>query len=275
MSFDEYIKHYTDPFGVLGIILVSTTVVCLMAFLLMLRARYVNAADIVLWEKAGKPEDILPPTRSEEFLLQLEMYCEMLFAATAMLFFVGLYFLIDYQYFPFPDEFYVTWEKYDDFLLLLALVFAILMIDLLDHFVVPLRNISSNAKGALRASAMLYMLIIFAYIKFIYDDDNYDAIIVYFIIMIIGRFIYFDVSIHDFTALIKGIYGAFPILAMVLGTTGIMALYGFFSGYLLWNNGVVVSLWIAHLFVILEICVLVNIWKLRAAGSKAVKQNED
>ena len=108
-------------------------------------------------------------------------------------------------------------------------------------------------------AGMLYMLIIFAYIKFIYLDDNYDAILFYFITMIIGRFVYFDASFKDFCISMKELVSQLPILLLVLLSTALLALYGFKSGYLLISNGVVVSMFLAHFFVIFEIFLITRV----------------
>ena len=129
----------------------------------------------------------------------------------------------------------------------------------MDHFFIPLRIIEKEEKSTLRMAGMLYMLIIFAYIKFIYLDDNYDAILFYFITMIIGRFVYFDASFKDFCISMKELVSQFPILLLVLLSTALLALYGFKSGYLLTSNGVVVSMFLAHFFVILEIFLITRV----------------
>ena len=108
-------------------------------------------------------------------------------------------------------------------------------------------------------AGMLYMLIIFAYIKFIYLDDNYDVILIYFITMIIGRFVYFDASFKDFCNSMKELVDQLPILLLVLLSTALLALYGFKSGYLLTANGVVVSMFLAHFFVIFEIFLITRV----------------
>ena len=137
--------------------------------------------------------------------------------------------------------------------LIAALAVAILLVDLFDHFVIPVRRLSDDVRGALRIASMVYMIIIFLYIKFIYEDDNYDSIILYMLIMLISRFIYFDVSVKELRRIVSGLLQVLPTLGLVLATTGLLALFGFGTGYLLRGNGVVNSLWIGHLFVILEL----------------------
>ena len=231
MTLAEYIEHYTKMPDLFLMFAVSATTIMVMHFVLSLFTKAVGG----------------------NIISRFEIYYEMIISSTAMLFFIGLYFLIDYRYFNVDNSFYAIWEKYDDFLLLLAMVVSVLFMNILDRILIPLRTITKDKRSVLRMMAMVYMLIIFAYIKFIYEDNNYDEIITYFIIMMLGRYIYFDASFRDFANSMKEMLFLSPILILALITTGIMAFYGFGSGYLLKTNGVVGSLCIAHLFLTFEI----------------------
>ena len=100
------------------------------------------------------------------------------------------------------------------------------------------------------------MLFIFAYIKFIYKNDNYDSIIVYFLIMVVGRFIYFDASFKDFLETMKKAILQIPVMVIGLLYTAIMCYFGFKWGYLLKSNGVLVSTFFAHLYMIVAIFII-------------------
>lgn len=234
MTLEQYVAHYLSVPGVLWFALFSLAVTALMQIPTALSARKDSAL----------------------FLERLEMYCEMIYSATAMLFFIGVYFLISYRYFDVPTEAYAVWNKYEDLILLAFLVFSIMIINLIDSVIVPLRTITGEHKASLRMMAMIYMLLIFAYIKFVYKDNNYDAIISYFILMVIGRFVYFDASFMEFVGHLKNLFRLLPVLIMALLTSGLMAWFGFATGYLLKKNGVVLSVGIAHLFVIFFISLL-------------------
>lgn len=231
MSLNEYLVHYTEMPQFLYMALVSTGVILLMHLCIFLVC------------KAGR----------KRIIVGFQKYYEMIISATSMLLFIAVYFLIQYRYLDFDDSFYEIWDKYNDFLLLIALMIAVILMNLFDNIFVPLKHLARSEKSTLRMMAMIYMMMIFAYIKFIYENDNYDDIIVYFIIMIIGRFIYFDASFRDFLASMKALFDELPILILALITTGVMAYVGFSTGYLLKSNGVVLSLCIAHLFLLIEI----------------------
>ena len=103
---------------------------------------------------------------------------------------------------------------------------------------------------------MLYVILIFFYIKFIYENNNYDGFIMYFLGLMIGRFIYFDASFRDGIRTMLEALKNLPLLILGLAYTGFMAYTGFTSDYLLIGNGVLVSTFIAHIFMIVAIFVI-------------------
>lgn len=240
MTLQNYLDHYLVGKEILLMFCVSATLMILIHIILSLFSKAVGGGTIT----------------------RFEIFYEMIISSTAMLFFIGVYFLIDYRYFKVNNAFYTIWEKYDDFILLFAMLISVIMMNFLDRMLIPLRTITKERRSTLRMMAMFYMLVIFAYIKFIYEDNNYDAIINYFIIMILGRYIYFDASFKDFFNNLKDMGRMSPILILALVATGAMAFYGFGSGYLLKSNGVVGSLCIAHLFLTFEVFIAHIIQKI-------------
>lgn len=258
MTFFEYLEHYTktpDITYMLAVTLFIMVAIHLITFL-------------------------LTKATGGDYGLLIEKYYELILSITSMLFFIGMFFLVEHKYFAVSEEFYEIWNKYDDFLLLLALFISIFLINFVDTFIIPLKLLYREEKATLRMMAMIYMLLIFAYIKFIYKNDNYDSIIVYFIIMVVGRFVYFDASFTDFLNIMKNIFLEMPMLLLGLSTTAIVAWYGFSTEYLLKSNGVVLSLWIAHLILVLEIAVfhMVLRWfihKPKSQTRRNKKQKDD
>ena len=151
---------------------------------------------------------------------------------------------------------YGLWDNYGDFLLLAFLVCASLFNTILDHGFVPLKHVSGSMRSSMRMASMVYLTVLFLYIKFIYEDNNYDSIIIYFIGMMIGRFVYFDATFHDFVSAMKQLRFALPFVGLALLVTALLALYGFHTQYLWKSNSVVISLLIAHLHMDLAIFIL-------------------
>lgn len=250
MLLPDYIRHYLSLPGIFFFFLVSLAVVFLIHAILLVAARK-KATHYRKSDRAFAMTDL--------FHRYTERYYELMLSASSTLFFTGIFFLIDFDYFNVSSRTWAFWENYRDFILLAFIVVSIILISIVDHFFIPLRIIEKEEKSTLRMAGMLYMLIIFAYIKFIYLDNNYDAILIYFITMIIGRFVYFDASFKDFCQSMKELVDQLPILLLVLLSTALLALYGFKSGYLLTANGVVVSMFLAHFFVIVEIFLITRV----------------
>ena len=247
-SLDFYLQHYLAMPDVILMVLVTLVVFALMHLIIKLYSR----------------------SSKGDLIGHFEMYYEMIISSTAMLLFIALYFLVDYRYFNFDNAFYETWNEYNDFILLFMLIGAVALMNIVDTIFIPLIKIDPQKKATLRMMAMIYMLFVFAYIKFIYGNDNYDNIIIYFLLMVIGRFAYFDASFKDFLNSMKNLFFAVPVLLLALATTGALAAYGFGTGYLLKSNGVVGSLFIAHLFLTIEIAIM-NIFE----KIYLIKNNDD
>ena len=100
------------------------------------------------------------------------------------------------------------------------------------------------------------MIIIFCYIKFIYEDNNYDMFITYFLTLMIGRFVYFDASFKDFLECIKQAAKNIPIMIIGLAFLGILCLRGYSTSYLLKHNGVITNIFFCHLYIVVAIYIL-------------------
>ncbi len=189
----------------------------------------------------------------EKFLSLTERFFEMIFSCTFIMLFVAVYFYFDYFQRGKTNS---LWNNYNGLLLLLFILIAVLLTNLLDSKVIPLAYVEPGQIGNMRLLGMFYILIVFAVIKFRNGNNNYDDIIMYFVTLVIGRFIGFDATAKGFKEdMIKSMYNL-PILGLALLCTGIMALYGFRSGYLIYDNGVVMNLFLANLMLILVIYIV-------------------
>ena len=110
--------------------------------------------------------------------------------------------------------------------------------------------------ASIRLTGMLYMIIIFCYIKFIYEDNNYDMFITYFLTLMIGRFVYFDASFKDFLECMKQAVKNIPIMAIALAFLGILCFRGYSTDYLLKHNGVITNIFFCHLYIIVAIFIM-------------------
>lgn len=182
----------------------------------------------------------------------IESFYELVFSSTSILLFLSLYNIVDWH----MPEVWQLWNTYKDLILVVFLMFSVMFANFLDRFLVQLPHLSDEDKGSLRLVSNIYIILIMMYIKFIYDDANYDSMIIYFVSLSLGRFIYFDFSWKDFSRTMKGILAKLPVMSLLLIYSAFMCWYGFKVDFLLTSNGVLVSTLIAHLFMDLSIFIL-------------------
>lgn len=89
MSFAAYLQHYFTPSGLLFMILVT-------AFIMLV----IHIVTYLLTRATGT-----------DYGLLVEKYYELIISITSMLFFIGMFFLVEHRYFNVSDEVYEIWEK--------------------------------------------------------------------------------------------------------------------------------------------------------------------
>lgn len=278
LSLSELHAHYLQwneiiPFFILAFVCMFLSVLVLVAAAKVSAGKKHRQREHSLYMRGDEPDDRYNGTgyedeaeyrslrklkwaeRDEAERLTQSFY-EMMFTDTCILGFIGVYVILDwFVTIPSVRNF---WDSYSDFILLGLIILSCVVNSFLDHVFVNLRDIRRSEKASIRLIGMLYMGIIFLYIKFIYQDNNYDKIMVYYLSLMVGRFVYFDASFHDFRESVKKAFRNFPIMLLALADTAVMAAYGFQEGYLLKINGVVVSLMIAHLYMIVCIFIIAH-----------------
>lgn len=207
-----------------------------------------SAMDARLHSRARRP--LLDPvdTRPYEFI---ESFYEMAFASTSILLLLSLYYIIG-------DRINLhtvskVWNQYKDWVLIGFLLVSMLVDRIFDRVLVPLHYISAQKRGSVRLMASIYVMLILLYIRFIYEDYNYENLILYFVMLVIGRLVYFDVTWEGFRNDCLGLFRNLPVLLLMSAYSAVVVWYGFTSGFLMKANGVIVSTLIAHLF--MDICI--------------------
>lgn len=268
MEYFNYIEHYFDMASAVPFFLVSLAgLIFVMGVILVLArirqeldrhstsptaAAEANAADFDAQtrphSRARRP--LLDPvdTRPYEFI---ESFYEMAFASTSILLLLSLYYIIG-------DRINLhtvskVWNQYKDWVLIGFLLVSMIVDRIFDRVLVPLHYISAQKRGSVRLMASIYVMLILLYIRFIYEDYNYENLILYFVMLVIGRLVYFDVTWEGFRNDCLGLFRNLPVLLLMSAYSAVVVWYGFTSGFLMKANGVIVSTLIAHLF--MDICI--------------------
>ncbi len=245
MSYAEYIEHYFSMPDFLIFLVLACVFLCVVYVIF-----YLYAKAMIKNENR----------REKEFYSLSERFYELIFSGGSIIGFMAIYYLINR--FVTDGAFRQFWDSYKDYLLLILMIISILFNTFLDHVVIRLKHLDRDAMASIRLTGMLYMILIFCYIKFIYEDDNYDMFIAYFLTLMIGRFVYFDASFKDFLNCIKGAFNNIFILFLALVYLSGMCAYGYSDGYLLKHNGVITNVFFTHLFMFVAIFLLRFIPKL-------------
>lgn len=239
MSYSDYVAHYFQMpqcliFSILTGVLLGVVYLIFYSYAKMTKRKEANF--------------------KQEFFSLSERYYELIFSGGSIIGFMAVYYLINR--FLGPGELRNFWDSYKDYLLLVLMVISILLNSFCDHVLVRLKHLDRDAMASIRLTGMVYMILIFAYIKFIYEDNNYDMFIAYFLTLMIGRFVYFDASFKDFLHCAKNAAANIPIMIIGLANLGILCAYGYSTGYLLKHNGVITNIFFTHLFMIVMIFLL-------------------
>ncbi len=261
MSAQEYAAHYFAVHDILRFLAVALIGALTCMFFILLTAR-VGARGR---SRTEKNRDFYDRAMNIS-----QRFDEMIFSATSILSFLAVYYLIDR--FALDPDFRLFWDKWCDFILLGMIIASCIINNYLDVMLIPLKKISREEKGSVRLIGMFYIMVIFLYIKFVYENDNYDGFIMYFLGLIIGRFAYFDVSFRESVETIKNGAKNIPFLILGLIYTAFMCIYGFSTDYLLVSNGVLVSTFIAHLFMVIAIFVVHHSHLINLFARKPKKQ---
>ncbi len=256
MTRKSYVLHYFDfkNSGKFFLVAFAGLILILAIILLFSRLQSVRERKKFMTasgDSAPLPQDTLQAGSDRKYHL-IESFYEMVFSSTSILFFLSLYYVMDAR-FQMAEPY---WDKYQDAFLLLFILMSVFMTNFLDLLLVRLTHLESSQKASIRLLSSIYIVMILLYIRFVYDDTNYDTLILYFITLAAGRFVYFDFTPQEFAGQVKGILRNLPMLILILCYSGIVCWYGFHVDFLLTSNGVIVSTLIAHLFMDLSIFIL-------------------
>ncbi|MBO4375455.1 MAG: hypothetical protein J5829_10150 [Lachnospiraceae bacterium] len=197
---------------------------------------------------------------------RLEKFFEMIIAGSSVMSFSCAYVIISHVYGlvaggqgtpgPVLEVLINAWEGGRDFVLLLLICLSCVMNTILDKFIIPLRRISKEEKATIRMLAMFYVIIILLFLNHIGDESEYNPVMMYYLGLMVGRFVYFDASFGDFIEALKNMFKNLELLALGLALTGALCFFGFNKGYLLERNYYIVGAFYVHLFLLVVIFIL-------------------
>ena len=203
-------------------------------------------------KSSGDPASDRARSRVQEFY-------ELIISGTSIMSFSCAYVICNHVYSMLPDQsslFARLWGNWKDFTLLLLICLSCVLNSILDMLIIPLKALDKSEKAAVRMLGMFYAIIILVYLNYIGDESEYNPVMMYYLGLMIGRFVYFDASFSDFIDALKSVVTHIPLLALGLLLTGSLSYYGFSAGYLLERNYYIVGVFYTQLFMLASVFIL-------------------
>ncbi len=211
--------------------------------------------------KAARAKEIYERTHE-----RIQRFYELIIAGTSVVTFSTAYVIINHlcdlvnagEAIPGPvlSLIFNAWENGRDFVLLLLICLSCLLNSFIDRILMPLKHLPKEEKAAVRMLGMFYAIILLLYLNSIGDKSEYHPLMMYYLGLMVGRFVYFDASFRDFLYSLKNIFFNLPLLLMGLSLTGFLCWMGFSFGYLLERNYYIVGIFYTHLFMLAGILLI-------------------
>ena len=246
-----YVTHYFNAQNAGSFMAVSLIGLIVVLAIVLLTAKLQKHYKINIENPTEAELAQIEQTHKTKVISWIESFYEMVFSSTSVLIFLSLYYVLDERI---PQAAYF-WNKYQDILLMVFLVCSVFLTFWFDRIFVHLKMISSEQKASVRLISAFYIILILLYIKFIYNDSNYDSLI-----------FYFDSTLDYIKESLKSVMKYLPLLVLMGAYSGFICWYGFSSDFLLKSNGVIVSTLLAHLFMDVAIFVLDKIRVVQFIG---------
>ena len=194
--------------------------------------------------------------------LLLRFY-ELIIAGTSVMSFACAYVVLNHVYSLYQGSttrggmgaFLYIWGEWKDFALLLLICLSCVLNTIIDHFIIPLKGITRGQIATVRMLGMFYAIIILLWLNVIGDESEYSPVMMYYLGLMVGRFVYFDASFKDFLHAMGNMFLHLPMLILGLALSGLLSFFGFAVGFLLERNYYIVGVFYTHLFLLVAVFV--------------------
>ena len=238
----------------------------LIFFIVALAAIVIGNLLILAWNRIAEPGKgrSAERRRKDNYYRMSEYFYELIISATSVMSFACAYVVLNHVYSlyhgsyqaGFLGTFLYAWENWKDFVLLLMICLSCVLNSLLDKFIIPIKGLSRDQIASVRMLGMFYAIVVLLYLNVIGDESEYSPVMMYYLGLMVGRFVYFDASFMDFIACMKRTIVRTPLLVLGLAISGGLSFFGFSAGYLLERNYYIVGVFYTHVFLLIAVFVL-------------------
>lgn len=238
----------------------------LIFFIVAVLAIVVGNLLILAWNKIAEPGKGkgADKRRKDNYYRMSEYFYELIISATSVMSFACAYVVLNHVYNLYHGSyqagamgtFLYAWENWKDFVLLLMICLSCVLNSLLDKFIIPIKGLTRDQIASVRMLGMFYAIIVLVYLNVIGDESEYAPVMMYYLGLMVGRFVYFDASFMDFITAMKRTIVRTPLLVLGLAISGGLSFFGFSAGYLLERNYYIVGVFYTHVFLLIAVFAL-------------------
>ncbi len=206
----------------------------------------------------------------EVFTSLLYRFYELVIAGTSGISFACAYVVMNHVYSLYQGTtdtgamgvFLAIWGEWKDFALLFLICMSCVLNTFLDKLIIPLKGITRDQIAVIRMLGMFYAIIVIMYLNVIGDSNEYGPIMIYYLGLMVGRFVYFDATFKDFLKAMKNMFFCAPLLILALALSGLTSFFGFSTGFLLERNYYIVGVFYAHLYLLAAVFAVFHVRRL-------------
>lgn len=254
-----YYRHYTNLSIIAPFFLVVLAGMFVVLTIITLAARRCGEGD---YEKVRKGRHTRQFTKKQltraNARIFMDRFDELVFSSTSVLLLMVVYIWIKNLVYEgvISGAFAEIWNDWENFFLLILILFSVYLTMFSDHFFIHIRSLTTDEMANIRLSSSVYILILLIAIYIGYAESAYMNLIFMMTAMVAGRFVYFDFTVKDFKRLCHGVAVNLPFIGLLLAYSGLLSVYGFASGILINAYGIIISLFIEHLFMCIGIILI-------------------
>ncbi len=216
--------------------------------------------------KSGKKTNCV----NERYQNLLLRFFELIISATSVMSFACAYVVCNHVYALCQGAttsgvmraFLKIWGDWKDFALLFLICLTCVINTILDKMLIPLKGLDRDQIAVIRMLGMFYAIIILLFLNVIGDESEYGPVMMYYLGLMVGRFVYFDASFVDFLKAMKNMLLNLPILALGLTVSGSLTFIGFSLGYFLEQNYYIMGVFYTHLFLLVVVFLFYHVQRL-------------
>ena len=219
-------------------------------------------------------------------MIWTQKFYEMIIAGTSVISFACSYVVLNHIYSLIgegaaagvaAESFARAWAGGKDFILLLLICLSCILNTVLDKLLIPLKQLDRSQITTIRMLSMFYVIIILVFLNLIGDESEYSPVMIYYLGLMVGRFVYFDASFMDFVSAMINMVKNLPFLLLGLALSGGLCFLGFRLGYLLERNYYIVGLFYTHIFLLIAVFIFhhCRITRLFVKKPKTTEEKEE